>query len=295
MFTIPYDASRASLYHPGAATDFFQYGLPPTEAALCAEMSRLAYVKAPDRLASYLARADFVLQETFGYGKSGTQAFIATSTAPGGQAIVLAAFRGTEGDDFSDLRADAQCLTTLWQGGQGGRVHAGFAAAWSEHDVVAALHQHLACQLRPRLLLTGHSLGAALATLTASAISPDYLYTFGSPRVGDQAFAATLRGIAHDRYVDCCDLVTQVPPAGLLGYTHIGSLHYINKKGQVWVAPDKPAIRHDRLLATAHYWLHYAILPHTVWMRRLADHAPINYVSGVMGVRGGVTESKQFG
>ena len=46
MYKIPYDASRKSLYHPGDADNFFQFGFALTdEKVLCAEMSRLAYVK----------------------------------------------------------------------------------------------------------------------------------------------------------------------------------------------------------------------------------------------------------
>ena len=46
MYKIPYDASRSSLYHPGDAVNFFQFGdTIHNEDALCAEMSRLAYVK----------------------------------------------------------------------------------------------------------------------------------------------------------------------------------------------------------------------------------------------------------
>ena len=40
MYKIPYDASKKSLYHPGEADDFFQFGFALTdEKALCAEMS----------------------------------------------------------------------------------------------------------------------------------------------------------------------------------------------------------------------------------------------------------------
>jgi hypothetical protein len=58
MHKIPYDASRKSLYHPGKAGNFFNFELPPThENSLCAEMSRLAYVKQKDRQMTYLGRA----------------------------------------------------------------------------------------------------------------------------------------------------------------------------------------------------------------------------------------------
>lgn len=288
MLAIPYDASRESLYHPGAATDFFRYGRPQAEAALCAEMSRLAYVKAPEQLKGYLALAGFVLQKTIGYGQRGTQAFIATSTPTSGQETVLVAFRGTEGDDLDDLLADARCLLVAWPDAQGtkGQVHAGFAAALLENGVLDTLRDYLGGKQQARILFTGHSLGAALATLAASIIQPAYLYTFGSPRVGNRAFAAAVRGIQHERYVGCCDLVTGIPPEALFGYVHVGTLHYINRAGQRLDSPAAGVIAHDRLLATLFYWFHYAFLPNNVWVRRLADHAPVNYVSGVMGLRG---------
>ena len=34
----PYDHSRASLFHPGEARDFFSHGMPPSEAALATEL-----------------------------------------------------------------------------------------------------------------------------------------------------------------------------------------------------------------------------------------------------------------
>ncbi|MDD5394351.1 MAG: lipase family protein [Thiothrix sp.] len=274
-----YDASRQSLYQPGAATDFFEHGIPPTEVALCAEMSRLAYVKEPARLETYLARAGFALQQTLGYGTGGTQVFMATATDASGQETLLVAFRGTEGDDWDDLQTDANCRMVAWQAGMG-KVHAGFAAALQDNGVLDVVRDYVASKPAARVLLTGHSLGAALATLAASIIHPAYLYTFGCPRVGDKVFAEALRSVRHQRYVDCCDLVTDVPPEWL-GYVHVGELHYIARNGQVLDSPDAALIAHDRRQATLAYWLHYALLPHNVWVRRLADHAPINYVTAL--------------
>jgi len=89
---------------------------------------------------------------------------------------------------------------------------------------------------RRKLFVAGHSLGAALATLAlpdieASAkVKIDALYTFGSPRAGDDAF---VKAFNRDycrrsfRVANTSDIVTQVPfpipLAGLVGayFSHV--------------------------------------------------------------------------
>lgn len=65
------------------------------------------------------------------------------------------------------------------------------------------------------LHLTGHSLGGAFATLAAAALeeAPAGLVTFGSPRVGNAAFAHELaaRATPHLRVVNHLDIVTRLP------------------------------------------------------------------------------------
>lgn len=123
MTTIPYDATRDSLYHPGKATNFFQLGELTSDAAICAEMSRLAYVKTEPLLEGYLQRADFRKNLAFGYLTQGLQAFVATRS----DELTVVAFRGSEPDDPSDIFTDAHFLLTSWENGAGtevGRVRA---------------------------------------------------------------------------------------------------------------------------------------------------------------------------
>lgn len=269
---IPYDASRDSLFQPGRATDFFRDRQLTSDAARCAEMARLAYVKRDADLGAFLARANFSLATAAHV--AGPRAFVATH---GGDTVL--AFRGTEADDPTDLGVDVDLVLVDLAGG--GRVHRGFARAlealWS--TVAPAI------PARARVLVTGHSLGAALATLAALRLRGSILFTFGSPRVGDAAFARRPDHPPHERWVDCSDVVTRIPPAAL-GYVHTGVLHYIDREGRHRAGIDDPAIEADRRRAEIEYLATYAFRKGTVAIRDLADHAPINYVSGVAGLRG---------
>ena len=68
--------------------------------------------------------------------------------------------------------------------------------------------------------VTGHSLGAALAVLSAAhlqsqeGINVDYLYTFGLPRVGDSAFSSWFNSIIPQaiHVTHYHDIVPHVPP-----------------------------------------------------------------------------------
>ena len=75
------------------------------------------------------------------------------------------------------------------------------------------------------LWISGHSLGAALATLTADRFPKvRSLYTFGSPRVGDREFAENFTVEAH-RFVNGNDIISRLPPEGL--YHHVGQIHVL--------------------------------------------------------------------
>lgn len=286
MPSIPYDPTRTALFHPGRADDFFQLGPLQDDAALCAEMSRLAYVKEASRLERYLARAQFDTAQAIGYPTIGTQVFIATKRD---QALTVVAFRGSEPEDPSDIFSDAEFRLADWCGPAGaalGKVYGGFARAAHDDDIFNQVKARLeALPSTHRVLLTGHSLGGALAALMASWRPTAHLYTYGAPRVGNSAFAAAVKNPVAKRFVNCCDIVSRVPPEGVLGYTHAGTLAYIDRKGRLQASITPAAMLEDYAKAQAEF-LPYALVLGTVYSRDLADHAPINYVSGVMGVRG---------
>ena len=166
-----------------------------------------------------------------------------------------------------------------------GSVHQGFAQVLTETNIASSVKNCLKTMQQPnRILLTGHSLGAALATLMSTLLPSAQLFTFGSPRVGDAAFAQAVKTIAHWRYIDCCDSVTRVPPT-VLGYVHVGTRQYFDKDGQWLDNASEDAIKADRLNGIDAYRAQQGFFHGTLFPRELADHAPINYVSAVMGLR----------
>ena len=280
---IPYSAEKDDLYYPAKHAVFFPNGRPQSDAALCVELARLAYCRQDigfafdqDRIRKVLGRIEFTDCKFFETATlpngGGSHALLALDAE---NKLAVLSFRGTDKDDPSDLSDDFNALPQPWPAG--GNVHSGFAKALLDvwQGVDAALH--LIGDYG--LLFTGHSLGASMATLAASLLKPKSLYTFGSPRVGNLAFAYPLKSLDNHRYVDCCDLVARLPPV-VLDYAHLpGNLYYIDRNRAVHlVDPDDPAIGDDQLKAEEDYVENYAWRIGDVALRALADHAPVNYV-----------------
>jgi len=292
--SIPYSPSKADLYLPAQRGNFFPPDQSTSEAAVCAEMSRLASRLDPyfgfdtNKIEKVILRIGFTMVKFFESkgtpNGSGTHCFLAQQEDTlNKRHLAVLAFRGTDSGDPSDLVDDADLIPKTWE--RGGEVHSGFAEALAHvrPDLDAALQN-----VSSRILITGHSLGAAMATLMASVLGPSAgsrlsLYTFGSPRVGNAAFVDTLKGIDNHRYVDCCDLVTRVPPE-TFGYQHVGDPFYIDSKGNVSFNPEDAFIARDRIGAAEEYLLNFGWRTGNVAVRELADHAPINYVRAVAAV-----------
>lgn len=291
----PYDDSAAALFSPAqglGANDYFQEWDRDdiTEPhLLCAEMSRLAYAK-EEVVREALPRVGFALKGWLGgerlkerFAAWGADGFVAT----GGDGRIVVAFRGTESNKPEDLVVDLRTRTIAWTGG--GQVHEGFA------DALSKVRQQLGTALSSAgsgpILITGHSLGAGLATLVSVALRDKQprLITFGSPRVGDADFANLIDPDSVARFVNCCDLVTRVPPeefdarhigpllseltgegalslglahviqavlpvAGMApSFAHVGPPKYVSAVGRLAVGISDDGMKRDRKEARAQY------------------------------------------
>jgi hypothetical protein len=285
---VPYSASQQDLYYPAKTLNSFPAHRPKSDAELCAWMALLAYRGLEPASFAFdqgtikgklgpLGFQSVQFFESQGHAKQGgTHCFLAIhDDAVKNNKLAVVSFRGTDKDDPTDLLDDVEAKLEDWNGTS--QVFRGWKAALAE------VRNPLLSAIQPidyKLLITGHSLGAAMATLLASLKEPSALYTLGSPRVGDRNFVASLGGIQSFRYVDCCDVVTELPPA-FLGYEHLGVPLYSDRSGNVVANPNNDFVSADRLRARADYLLQYAWKTGNVALRDLADHAPINYITAI--------------
>ena len=201
----------------------------PRNAYALGQMADLAYAT-PAKVAATTKEWGFSRSQFF--SRKDTQAFLA-----GNDRIVILAFRGTEPTDLHDWLTDAEfdLAPNPW-----GQVHDGFQRALSYvwRDIRALLPDYQ--DKGQALWVTGHSLGAALATLAVASLrqedKPVYgLYTFGQPRTGDRTFAdrfnADFQARAF-RFVNQEDIVTRVPMR-LFNYSHVGTYLYLSAEGKI--------------------------------------------------------------
>ena len=152
--------------------------------------------------------------------KTETQFFIALSSKQ-----LMIAVRGTEPTKWKDWLQDAKTEQVDFSGNKShGQVHKGFFQGFS--FVKEKINEFLSDKNvnNKEIIITGHSLGGAIATLTAAWLSDDpqcksskiMLYTYGSPRVGNKTFYNYFsKRIIYFRCVNDKDLVTNVPLPGM--------------------------------------------------------------------------------
>jgi hypothetical protein len=188
-----------------------------------------------------------------------------------------------------------------------GRVHLGFSSVlrrtWGKLETLLETAQD-----KP-LFVTGHSMGGALAVLTACRLAkmgrpPVAIYTYGSPRVGDPTFCDGY-DLPTYRVVNRLDLVPELPLASvrkllpeqprftnekILGklkqmaervpcYGHVKTFVYIDRDGVITTDADvEPWHTHAvaRAIATRGKSFHEG----------LTDHMITNYIRGLEGHTG---------
>lgn len=183
------------------------------------------------------------------FSRFGTQAFVMANDQ-----VIITAFRGTEPKVVKDWLTDARARLAAGPKNLG-QVHTGFSTALSAvYDQIKNTIINEFQDNGQSLWFTGHSLGAALATLAARQIQletnrfPQGIYTFGQPRTGDlnfaQSFDSELQSVTF-RFVNHNDLVPHLPPDKLLNnklikdftppalrdFKHVGLLRYFDADG----------------------------------------------------------------
>lgn len=181
------------------------------------------------------------------------------------------AFRGTEPDELSDVLAD---LNAIPRGAMThGLVHSGFRGELDNIWDTVYKH-HGKAHSAKTFYITGHSLGAAMATVATSRFEEytpiKQLTTFGSPRVGTRKFVKNI-ATPHKRFVNNNDIVTKVP-LWLMGYKHHGDLQYINFYGNIRKLTTWQAIK-DK-------WRGYR----SGFLDGAMDHGMANYVKFTKGM-----------
>lgn len=291
--------------------DFFN----PTLAAWMADAAMLAYGRSGADVipsvsfAAYFKAAGLDLR-TFGdWGEDakGTQAFFGFN-----QEFAVLSFRGTEKKDPADIVADLNVRPVPLDDGDTASsvsgyvsscalpappqesqssdnhvtVHSGFQFAlktvWSE--VYQELLEYRSRFRQSPIFFTGHSLGAALATLAITKFDGrnSVLITFGSPRVGNKAFCEQVQTAADAgiyRFVNHRDLVTAIPPKDHF-YDHTRGMMCIDQEGGVHAVSDTesdciPLTLEAALQVVAEAAAAYAVGANPP--SALVDHSPSRY------------------
>lgn len=192
-----------------------------------AELSQLAYQDVTPELCS---QQQVTFAQTLHSKKTDTQGFIAVDHI---NKCVFVVFRGTKGsqDILTDINFPKAGLAT-----KAGNVfvHGGFLDAFlSVKDAIASFS--FSKYAAYDIVVTGHSLGAAIATVAAStAIFPRQveLITFGSPKVGGTDFVDAFgkMNTGHStRVVFEGDTVVNLPP--LPNFRHVREEFRIDRDG----------------------------------------------------------------
>ncbi|EGF77492.1 hypothetical protein BATDEDRAFT_91713 [Batrachochytrium dendrobatidis JAM81] len=248
--------ARSTSAVPASLVDDFKKYMMYSAAAYCDSV----IVRQQWSCDTYCASASSNTQvvEVFGDGESGVGFLGVQSSAK----IIVAAFRGSNdaGDwsiNLNFILKPAAWLSTAWgssssvrfmngsnfQAPNNAKVHAGFQNSYmvAREEVLTVIQQTVAKYPDYQIIFTGHSLGAAVASLAAvdyidknpSDSSKVSLYTYGSPRIGNKAFAdwySTIPFRGLFRITRTKDPVPHLPPQAFT-YRHFKQEYLIDADG----------------------------------------------------------------
>lgn len=186
--------------------------------------SHLAYEKS--EIVEATMRQRYQMQSCEFVQNDDTECFVAANAD-----TIIVAFRGTAGT--ADWIGNLKFINTSTNYGE---LHRGFYFGFQA--VKSNLEQLIraAGSSTRKLVITGHSLGGALATVAAAewqgVFNVASVHTFGQPRVGRPNFVAHIQqhyGSKFYRIVNDDDIVTRVPP----WYGHVGVLRHFGPTGAV--------------------------------------------------------------
>ncbi|KAL3646290.1 hypothetical protein CASFOL_011470 [Castilleja foliolosa] len=185
---------------------------------------------------------------------------------------IFVAFRGTEIFSASDWITD---IDIQWYKSHNtkGKIHGGFIKALGlkpdmtntktdKHQdaydtILKDLKSHFETNHITKFVLTGHSLGGALAVLFPAILAMhneiatlerlEAIYTFGQPRVGDEEFVMFMKeqfehyGVMYYRFVYSHDIVPRLPyDDSVMMFKHFGTCLYIDSLYEAKIVEDEP-------------------------------------------------------
>jgi len=153
--------------------------------------------------------------------------------------LTVLSFRGSH--TIRNFLADADFVQVPTDICDGCEAHQGIWDSWLETRVgiLAALKTTAAQNPRSKVVVTGHSLGGAIADIAAAEIRkmgvPADLYTFGAPRIAGRKlsdFITNQNAGGNFRITHFDDPVPRMPPL-FLGFVHISPEYFIDKGNDI--------------------------------------------------------------
>jgi len=175
--------------------------------------------------------------------------------------LIVISFRGSR--SIRNFIANFNFVLVPWSVCNGCFAHAGWLDAWTDvkSQVQGAVDGARASYPSYKIVATGHSLGGALATLSAADLrkvvytidlvcpvsqltcsqltNAHWQYTYGSPMVGNAALATfiTAQTSANFRVTHAQDVVPKLPGYGF-GYAHVSPEYWITSATGATVTPN---------------------------------------------------------